>query len=497
MLSTLVLATLASLHSALPAPAQATAVAAGAAGVADVTGTWKGSVQVPGQSDPDAFVLTLEPRADGKLEGRFRSTLGNADFRADWDAGERALAFACDFGSGTAVDFALTLEGEELAGSPGAPLVAGLRAKRASREAVAQPPIEVDLSRPRPVSVDLGGLPDFWEEPIVALVDATLAAEAIVGLSMAIAADGELLDVRSFGWQDYHGNEPASGRTMYRWASIGKSVTATLALQLVEEGKLDLERDVREYVPEFPAKQFPFSARQLLCHQAGIVHYQHGPVRTERTYERENPFADRILALDMFKESPLLFEPDTSYSYSTHGYVLLGAVVERAGGAPFDEQLAERIAKPLGLETFQPDHPTTEIPERTLGYCVRADGSAVLGGDSNVSWKVPGGGYISTVAELARYGAAFCDEGLLSAESRRAMWTEQRTKDGTGHGYGFGFGVGELEGRRVVSHSGGQRKTSTFLIVCPDLKLVVALMCNTQGAGLGDLARAILAEMIG
>jgi hypothetical protein len=111
-------------------------------------------------------------------------------------------------------------------------------------------------------------------------------------------------------------------------------------------GSLDLDRDVRAYVPEFPAQSSTITARQLLCHQGGIVHYTNGPVVASppRT-DRAHPHEDAVDAVATFALSPLVNEPGTQYSYSTHGYVLLGAVVQRAGGEPYEQQVLARIAQ--------------------------------------------------------------------------------------------------------------------------------------------------------
>ena len=128
------------------------------------------------------------------------------------------------------------------------------------------------------------------------------------------------------------GKVPVTQATLFRWASISKSLTAVTALQLWERNRLNLEADVRLYVPEFPAKPEPISAQHLLCNQGGIVHYSNGPiVVTLRRYEHPNPFKNVVRALDTFKHSPVINPPGEKYGYTTHGFILLSAAVERAG----------------------------------------------------------------------------------------------------------------------------------------------------------------------
>ncbi len=315
--------------------------------------------------------------------------------------------------------------------------------------------------------------------------------QQLVGLAVGIVADGRVVGVHFRGHEDRERDVEVDDATLFRWASISKPVTAIAAMQLVAAERLDLDRDVCALVPEFPAKPWPITMRQLLCHQGGIVHYTNGKVIvTERTYPRANPFEDVVVALDRFKESPLVAEPGTLYAYTTHGYMLAGAVVERAGGAPYWSQVRERIAVPAGLTTFQPDYQWIDLPRRVVGY--RRLGERVIPStNTDVSWKLAGGGFISNVGDLARFAAALLDDTLLSRELREQMWTNAATRDGKRTGYGLGFSVSSTDGVRLVAHSGSQEKTRTLMQLRPDERRAVVLMSNSEWATLGPIADAI------
>lgn len=319
--------------------------------------------------------------------------------------------------------------------------------------------------------------------------------QQLVGLAAALVEGGVVARAFHLGLADREGRVPVGEGTLFRWASISKPLTAVAAMQLVEAGRLDLSRDVRAWVPEFPEQPWPIDARQLLCHQAGIVHYTNGQViRTEREYEAEHPFACVVLALDRFRESPLLFEPGTRYSYTTHGYMLLGAVVERAGGEPFAEQVQRRIAAPLGLATLRPDYQWEALPARAVGY--RRIGSRVVrSGDTDVSWKLAGGGFLSSISDLARFAAALCREDLLPRAALDRMWTRQTLSDGTRTAYGLGFGVARVEGRLRVGHSGAQEKTRTLMQIFPDEGRALVLMTNSEWAELAPIAARLWQEL--
>lgn len=353
-----------------------------------------------------------------------------------------------------------------------------------------------------------------------ALLDDAAVTQRLVGISAAIATgDGDLATIHR-GLADREREIPADDRTMYRWASISKPLTAVLTMQVWRQGSLDLDADVRTYVPEFPDPGKRITARQLLTHQGGIVHYSNGPVvPTRRAYESPHPFKDLIVALDTFNRSPLVCEPGSKHAYTTHGYILLGAVAQRAAGkdADYADLVAQRIARPLGLTTLRPDYQWEEIPHRAVGYRKRpapkpagdaapadrpappAPDEIIRSTDTDVSWKLPGGGWISTVGDLARFGAGLLGDVLLDGPTRALMWTAQPTADGTPTQYGLGFAVGRFEGRAAVSHSGAQEKTSTFLLILPEHPgggIAVAVMTNTEGASLGALARRLATEWV-
>ncbi|HIL23887.1 MAG TPA: class A beta-lactamase-related serine hydrolase [Verrucomicrobia bacterium] len=328
--------------------------------------------------------------------------------------------------------------------------------------------------------------------------------QELVGLAVGVIQNGRIEYLKGYGWADREKQTPVTRRTLFRWASISKSLTGVTALQLWEKGKLDLEADVLRYVPEFPAKPAPIRIRHLLCHQGGIVHYSNGPVVvTVRAYEKPNPFENVLLALDTFKHSPLVNAPGEKYAYTTHGFILLSAVVERAGRQKFAHQVRDRIAKPLGMTTLQPDYQWVRIPNRAVGYR-KQDGKVVVSTDTDVSWKLGGGGFISNIDDLAKFAAGLMNHRLVEPTTRAKMWTQQKTNDGQITTYGLGFSFkkyheGEVhkwkadgKGVLLVGHSGAQEKTRTYMILWPVKKMAVVVMTNSQHANIGKVTGRLL-----
>ena len=335
------------------------------------------------------------------------------------------------------------------------------------------------------------GLSDQEIATIDRAIQAEMEEQRIVGLALGCIRDGQVVYTKGFGFEDRERRIPVSGQTLFRWASVSKPLTAIAAWQLVEKQRLDLDADVRTLVPEFPDKGTKITARQLMCHQGGIVHYTNGKlIRTRRNYPTEHPFEDCVLALDTFRESPLVAPPGTRFSYSTHGYILLSAVVQRAGRQKFADQVAERIARPLGMTTLQPDYQWKTLPHRAIGYRLR-DNRVVESTNTDVSWKLGGGGFVSNVRDMALLASGLINGRLVSADTQTRMWTPQTTSSGKATKVGLGFFVEQQNGTLKVSHNGSQEKTRTRLVIYPRRKHGLVVMCNSEYANPGRVTTAV------
>ena len=322
-----------------------------------------------------------------------------------------------------------------------------------------------------------------------------IAKQSLVGAALGIIVEGKIVYLRGYGLADREKKIPVTRRTLFRWASISKSLTSVAAMQLYEKKLLDLRKDVRSYVPEFPDKNTLLTTRDLLCHQGGIVHYTNGKViRTRREYEAPNPFESVILALDTFKDSPLVNQPGEKFSYTTHGYILLSAVVERAGSEKFASQVEKRIARPLGMTTLQPDYQWKSIPHRAVGYRKRL-GKVVPSSNTDVSWKLGGGGFISNIDDLAAFARGLINGRLVSPETEKLMWTPRKLKNSRPTTYGFGFNISGTGENLQVAHSGGQEKTRTRMLIFPAKKLGVVVMSNSEHCNSRSLAKAAIGSI--
>jgi CubicO group peptidase (beta-lactamase class C family) len=330
-------------------------------------------------------------------------------------------------------------------------------------------------------------------EAIEAAVTADMTRLAIPGMSVAVAGQGTLRFTNGYGLADVENNVPAKASTIYRLASVSKPITAAAVLQLAEKGLLELDAPIQRYVPAYPEKQWPITARALLGHLGGVRHYRDDEPTNTR------PCPSVLEGLSFFKEDPLVQEPGTKFLYSTYGYNLLGAAVEGASGRPYLDYLRENVFAPASMASTRVDEVAAIIPNRAQGY-TRAGGGIRNADLADVSYKVPGGGLCSTAADVARFGLALAGGSLLKRETLAQMLAPQRTRDGRATGYGLGLNVAAVVPgkRREAWHTGGQERVSTVIFLVPDDGLSVAVLCNLEGVGsdLVALSRRIVSIVV-
>jgi len=314
------------------------------------------------------------------------------------------------------------------------------------------------------------------------LVSTYIAKNTVPGATIAIAWKGEVVYTNGYGLADIENAVPARPYTMYRSASMGKTITATTAMELVEQKKIDLEQPIQTYCPAFPAKPWVITTRHLLTHTSGIRHYG-GPHDAEEQTSTVH-YSDVVQALDPFKNDPLLFEPGTQYSYSTYGFDVLGCVIQGAAHQPFLEVIRNRIFEPAGMKTSRDDDPAAIIPHRAAGYTL-VEGKLRNAPHIDMSNRMPAGGYLVTAGDLARFSVEFIDCKFVSCVTRDAMLSEVRLKNGETVNYGLGWGINEDDKGNITGefmHGGSSPGASGMLYIVPSQRLAVILMTNLDSA---------------
>jgi len=294
-------------------------------------------------------------------------------------------------------------------------------------------------------------------------IEREMSESQLPGLSMAVAVDGHIVWSEGFGFADIEEGVPVSPVSKFRVGSVSKPYTAAAIAQLMADGKLNVDAPIQEYVPTFPEKQWTISTRQVGGHIAGIRHYLGDENFSDVRYETVSE------GLEIFQDSPLLFEPGSDYSYSSYGWNLVSAVVEGAAHQPFLEYMDEHVFGPLEMNHSEADWATEDIEGRVSFYVRGDDGAPQPAMYVDNSYKWAGGGFLSTPEDMIRFADAHRGTDFLPQEALDFLMTSQQLNDGSETGYGFGWSVSDDDaGRRLVGHTGGSVGGTTLLTMHPN-----------------------------
>lgn len=318
-----------------------------------------------------------------------------------------------------------------------------------------------------------------------------MALSKAPGISIAVVTNNEFVWSEGFGMADLENSVPVTTKTLFRLASVSKPITAVAALQLWQQGKLDLDVPVQKYCPAFPVKSDgPITTRELLGHMAGIRHYHLGPVldpKVGSTLHLKDPIKE---GLNFFKDDPLVSKPGKEFHYSTYGFTVVGCAIEGVSGKKYEDYVTKAVLTPAGMTETLVDDRYEVIAHRTRFYEKDKSGHIQNADFLDSSYKIPGGGWLSDADDMARFEVAVLNNTLIARSTRNLMWTAQY-KAGS-KGYGMGWGMIKKEDTVTFSHSGGQQGTSTFIGVVPAEKLGVVVLINLEEAGADDLGKDIL-----
>jgi serine beta-lactamase-like protein LACTB len=301
------------------------------------------------------------------------------------------------------------------------------------------------------------------------LVPKMKRAFAAPGVSIAIAADGKLVWSESCGFADVAHRRPVARTTQFRIGSLSKPLTAATVARLAQQGRLALDAKISKYVPAFPRGDGVPTLRQLGGHLGGIRHYEGGESISTRHY---NSVLD---SLRVFIDDPLVASPGTEYHYSSYGFDLLGAAVERASGANFADAVGQELLTPLHMQATTVGH---RLRDASRFYEVTGARRARPAPRIDLSDRYPSGGFLSTADDLVRFAIGVTNPSFLDARSQALLFTSQRTRAGEATGYGFGFEVGDSPVGPVAGHTGNVVGGTAFLLIHPRTRVVVAMTTN-------------------
>ena len=284
--------------------------------------------------------------------------------------------------------------------------------------------------------------------------------------SLTLARDGNVLYSRSFGYSQIKGNEkkPSTAETKYRIGSITKTFTAVMIFQLVEEGTLKLTGTLDKFFPQIPNAD-RITIGQILAHRSGIHNLQ-----ADGSWGMQPRTKDEVVA--RIAQGQPDFEPDARHLYSNAGYVLLGYIVEKVGGKPYQEALNERITSRIGLkDTYLGSGKTDPGKNEALSY--RYIGGWREAAELDFSVPAGAGSILSTPADMTKFIQSLFDLKLVSQDSLKQMTTMR-------DGEGMGMVPFSFAGKTLYGETGGSSSSGAWLAYLPEEKLALAYATNAK-----------------
>jgi len=309
----------------------------------------------------------------------------------------------------------------------------------------------------------------------------------IPGMAVAVWKEGEMVFQKGYGFADIANQIPIDPvKSKFRIGSISKPFTAAALATLYDAGKIDLDADIRTYVPYFHEKEWSITLRQVAGHLAGIRHYKKGEFLSNHHYETVEE------GLGIFMDDPLLFKPGSKFAYSSYGWNLVSAAIEGASGQPFLAYMQTAVFDRIRLRHSMPDFADREIEHRVVFY-KKVEGKNVIGPPVDNSYKWAGGGFLSSSSDVVRFGIFHLSGGFMK-ESTLAEWTKtQQTTDGKPTGYGIGWSPKtDDKGRKSYGHGGGSVGGTSMLQIYPEEQLIVVVLINLSQAKMDSLTSKLV-----
>nr|WP_299073502.1 serine hydrolase domain-containing protein [uncultured Allomuricauda sp.] len=312
-----------------------------------------------------------------------------------------------------------------------------------------------------------------------------LAVESKVpGMSVTILRQRKIILEKGYGYADLERKTRVDSKsTVFRIASISKCITGIALAKMVEEGIVNLNTSFYEYVPYYPKKKYDFTLRQLAGHSAGIRGYHGKEYALNKSYSIKD-------SIEIFKDDPLVFEPDKGYLYNSFDFVLLSLAMQEASGIPFENYVKEKVLDPLGMSnTFHPlqVERSRDYHQKTAEFYTKAALGFKKATQVNNFYKLAGGGYLSTSSDIAKLGQAILEQKLLKLNTYKSLLTPQ-TVNGKSTYYGLGFQVStDNLGRSFVGHVGNSIGAYSNFFVYPKEELVVSVLINCTDPKVQDI----------
>ncbi|WP_074407932.1 serine hydrolase domain-containing protein [Aquimarina megaterium] len=305
------------------------------------------------------------------------------------------------------------------------------------------------------------------------IINSAINKNAFLGISTGVYSKNCGNWLSTAGFLNKGNQEKPNQISLFRIASISKPMTAVAILQLYENGEIDLDLPIQNYLPEFPKKEKgDITIRQLLNHTSGIPHY-----KSDLEIFNFTHYDNCEKALDKFQNRELTFKPGTAFLYSSFGYTLLGAIIEKVTKKSYQDYMQKNIWKPAEMTQ-------TDIENRNSSYENKANVYIKLGNtfyrspQNDLSYIYSGGGIHSTAEDLLKFGEAILKYKLINPLTTELM-IQLSNNDNKEMEYTFGWdNWTNPKLGKIIEHNGTQVGSSSYFRIYFDKKVVVASLAN-------------------
>ncbi len=312
------------------------------------------------------------------------------------------------------------------------------------------------------------------------------------GATALVSRNGQVIYKKAFGMANMELNVPMQADHVFRIGSITKQFTAVAILQLMEQGKLNLQDEITRFIPDYPTQGFKITIEHLLTHTSGI-----------RSFTAMDDYMERMTLdlkpteiIDHFKNEPMEFAPGTKWNYSNSNYFLLGYIIEIITAKTYAEYLEENFFKPLGMTNSFYGSDSEIIKNRADGY--RADAHGFMNARPlSMTQPYAAGSIQSTVEDLFKWNQALHAGKLLKKENLDKAFTKYKLTDGTETAYGYGWFLKNIRESPTAEHGGGINGFRTMAIYLPAEDVFVTVFSNCDCNSPGDMASRLAALAIG
>jgi D-alanyl-D-alanine carboxypeptidase len=320
-------------------------------------------------------------------------------------------------------------------------------------------------------------------EPTDEFLHAQMKEHRIPGLVLLVTRSNIPIKTVALGLADVEQRVPVTSETVFEIGSVTKQFTAAGILLLAQEEKLTVDDSICRHLKTAPQAWTNITIRHLLTHTSGIKSYT-GLNGFELTRHLTQEQFIRALA-----EHPLEFATGETWKYSNSGYNLLGFIIENVSGKSYWDFMQARIFNPLKMTATRSRDPVAIIEHRAHGY--EQTNRLWINRDYDLTDVFSAGAMVSTIQDLAKWNAGLDADTLLSAASKRAMWTPMKLNNGKATAYGFGWNVEARDGRLNIGHGGATSGFSATIQRYPQTALCVIMLTNTDEQIASTLARKV------